>query len=673
MTKQRQRISRISRRQFIQVSGSATAGIVLAACGASIPVADEAFVENANQEDDRTGASESSTQYNEAPMLANRVSSGDLPLVDDRLPVTPKVIPVAEQIGNYGGSFRRGFKGVSDRAGPHKMKDHQLVWYDQDLNLQPHVAESWDVSDDAMEWTFILREGMRWSDGHPFTTADIQWWWDHDETNKAITPVIDTDYVTGPDRTPMEIEVIDEVTIKFKFAHPKPLFIFELTRFAASVYLPGHYLSQFHMELTDDQDALKSAVDKAGFSTWVEYYVDRRWWYLNPDLPEIGPWLAKNELSNELFLMERNPYYFGVDAAGNQLPYVDVIQHRLFGTPDVFDLWIVNGEIDFQARHVSIGNFTLYKESEDKGDYQVYIGPRSSHIAIQLNLSTKNEQLREFFQKRDVRLALSAAVDREAINELVYDGLLTPRQYSPISASPQYYPTLSNAHLTYDADYANTLLDEAGYAEKNNRGERVWPDTTEVISFIIEGTAVQSSVDENAIQQIINYYNAIGIQASYKSLERSLYTEHFRANEIEAAFWGGDRTVLPIVDSRIFTGEMIDRPWAAGWGIWKNSGGTDPNSEEPPEDHWIRNIWDIHDKVTAEADSTKQQDLFTEILDIWAKELPMIGYLGEMPGLVIVKNGVRNYLPGQPLDNTTGDEHLLNTETYFWDDPASHS
>jgi hypothetical protein len=64
--------------------------------------------------------------------------------------------------------------------------------------------------------------------------------------------------------------------------------------------------------------------------------------------------------------------------------------------------------------------------------------------------------------------------------------------------------------------------------------------------------------------------------------------------------------------------------------------------------------------------------MFTQILDIWATELPMIGYLGESPAPIIVKNGFRNYVEGFPVDDVTGDEHLLHTETYFWEDPENH-
>jgi peptide/nickel transport system substrate-binding protein len=340
----------------------------------------------------------------------------------------------------------------------------------------------------------------------------------------------------------------------------------------------------------------------------------------------------------------------------------------------VLNLWVTNGEIDFQARHISIANFTLFKEAEEAGDYRVFIGTSSGHTALQPNHTTKNPRLREFFQKRDVRIALSIAVDRDTLNELIYDGLATPRQYSPISTSPQYYEKLSNAHLEYDPERANALLDGAGYAEKDAEGFRLWNDGSgETLSFIIEGTAQPGTADEDAVNQVIQYFAEVGVKATYRGVERALYEEHYGANEIEAAWWGGDRTVLPLVAPIIWVGTQPDRPWAVAWGFWRTAPDTNPAAEEPPADHWIRTIWDLWDQCATEPDAERRDQLFFQILDIWAEELPMIAYLGELPAPIIVKNGIRNYLEGMPIDDPTGDEHLLNTETYFWEDPENHA
>lgn len=665
----------VSRRQFMHLSAMATAGLAVAACApgaAPAPAAQEAAAPAAQE---AAAPAAAPGKFNEAPMLSELVQAGSLPPVDERLPINPLVMPVTEQTGNYGGTMRRGFRGVSDRWGPTKVQDRSLAWYDKDLTMQPRMAESWETNEDASEWTFHLREGMKWSDGTPFTTEAVKYWYENEVQNTELTEYSNgTDWKTGPERTLLQLEVIDDHTFKFIFAHPNPLFLYRVARNTLGPFSPGHYMQQFHISLTEDVAGLEAKAKEAGFESWVQYYTDRGYWYMNPDRPSVGPWISKNPLSEEVFQMERNPYFFGVDADGNQLPYIDHVTHRLFDQPDVFNLWITNGEIDFQNRHVALSNFTLFKESEEGGDYQVLVGNSAGHVALQLNLTTKNERLREFFNKRDVRIALSVAVNREDLNELVFDGLLTPRQYSPLSTSPNYYEKLSNAHIEYDPEQANALLDGAGYSEKNSDGFRVWPDGSgEEISFIIEGTADVGTPDEDAAQQIVKYFAEVGIKASYKYFERALYTEHYQANEIEAAFWGGDRTVVPMAAPIIFTGQQPDRPWCAAWSIWKLNGPSDPNGQEPPADHWINTIWSTWDQIATEPDDATRNELFNQILDIWAEELPMLGFLGESPALIIVKNGFRNYVEGMPIDDSTGDEHLLNTETYFWEDPESHA
>jgi peptide/nickel transport system substrate-binding protein len=664
---------RVSRREFLHLSAFTAAGAVLAACGGE-PVA-PAVEEAAPAAEAEVAApaipDTPPTQFNEAPMLAELVANGQLPSVDERLPENPLVMPVQEAIGNYGGTMRRGFTGVSDRWGPTKLQDRGVVWFDEELVMRPRLAESWEVNEDGSEWTFHLRPGTRWSDGEPFTAHDFQWWYENHLLNTTITPSPGDQWVSGEARTVMELDVIDDHTFTVTFADPKPLFLITLGR--ASWFSPGHYMAQFHADLTDDLDALEAQTADAGFEAWDQFYEDRNFWYLNPERPGIGPWLAANQLSSQLFLMERNPYFFAVDPEGNQLPYIDRVNHRLFEHPDVFNLWIINGEIDFQNRHVDIGNFTLFKENEASGGYEVVLGVSSGHQAIQLNQTTQNERLREFFQNRDVRIAFSVAVDRFAVNELVFDGLLIPRQYSPISGSPNYYPTLSNAYIEYDPDMANELLDAAGYV-RGADGYRVYNDGSgDTITFNIEGTAQAGSVGEDAVQQVIRYYNEIGIRATYRPVERSLYEEHWASNEIEAAWWGGDRTVVPLVAPGIFLGTITDRPWAPAWGFYRTDPGN-PVAEQPPDGHWIWELWRIWDEeVALQPDPELQNAAFEKILDIWAQELPMIGYLGESPAPVIVKNGFRNYLAGFPVDDPTGDEHLLHTETYFWDDPEAHT
>jgi len=370
-------------------------------------------------------------------MLAELVAKGELPPVEERLPENPCVCPVTEGIGNYGGTMRRAFKGVSDRNGPTKVTSECPTWYNEDLTIRPNLIESWDVSEDAGTWTFNLRRGLKWSDGHPYTSADFQWYWDHELLNRDVMPSPERYFTSGSPSVIAEVETPDDLVVVITYAHPQPLFPHYSARRNPSS--PGHYLEQFHADFVDEEELVRKAKDE-GFGTWMDLFNHKKQWYNNPELPTLYVWRAANELSSELFIMERNPYFFQVDSAGNQLPYIDTLHHRLYETPDVFNMWIMNGEIDFQGRHVSIANYTLFKESEASGDFQVYLGVTANHQCLQANQTTKEPRLREFFQNRLVRLAMSYAVNREDMNELVYDGLAKPRQYSPLEQSPQYYP-----------------------------------------------------------------------------------------------------------------------------------------------------------------------------------------------------------------------------------------
>ena len=678
-------MQKLNRREFLRISSLVAAGTVAAACAQPTPTAEpaapaEPTAAPAAEEPTAPPAAEEPTappaaepaagRYSEAPMLADLVAAGELPPVDERLPENPDVAIAVEMVGKYGGTIRRGFNGVSDRWGPTKFKSTNLTWFNLDLTMKPAQAESWEINDDATEWTLHLRRGLKWSDGTPHTSEDFRWWWDYQVTNSEITPATSTQVSTldaDGNRVMGELETPDDFTVVYKFVSPYPLFGFQVLGHGNQPYRPGWFMEQYHVDLVDDQDALQAAVTAAGFNSWADYYNDRDLWYLNPERPTTDPWMAMNPLSEELFVMERNPYFWQVDEEGKQLPYVDTVNHRLFETPDVLNLWIVNGEIDHQARHVNIGNFTLFKENEASGDYRVAIGITANHLALQLNLTTQEPRLREFFQDRNVRIAISHAINREEINELIYDEQLKPRQYSPIEQSPNFYEKLSNAFIEYDPDTANQLLDEAGYTEKDNEGYRMFKDGSgETISFTIEGTVQTGDPQEDAAQMITGYLAEVGIRAAYRYFERSLYTEHYEANEIEAAFWGGDRTVLPVLTPTIFDATTLDRPWAVAWGKWRSLT-TDPNAEEPPEGHWIWDIWDAIDRSAQEPDEATRNAIFQEALDVWAEELPMIGLLGQQPLLIIVKNGLRNFVDNMPADDRLKDEYLQDSQMLFWE------
>ena len=370
--------------------------------------------------------------------------------------------------------------------------------------------------------------------------------------------------------------------------------------------------------------------------------------------------------------MERNPYFWQVDKDGNQLPYLDKVIHRLYGTPDVFSLWIVNGEIDFQNRGLQLGNYPLYKTNEKKGDYTVKISKSVDCLVIVPNHTCKDKRIREFNQNADVRKALSFAVNRKEIHDLIYNGLGVIRQYSPLSVSAEFHQKLSNNCIEYDVKKANAMLDAAGYKDKDAAGFRKWKDGSgETLSFIIESTSPAGSSDADEIEMVCKYFGAVGVKATHKPVERALYTQHYGANDIQWAAWTAGRTAFPILVPATFLGTMFDIPWALAWGYWVGDA-KHPAAEEPPQGHWFRQMWDIWNKIAVEPDAKKRTAMFLTILDIWVEQLPIIGNVGENPALQIVKNTLINFKEGLINDDTTRHESLIPTQTMFWEEPDKH-
>jgi len=260
------------------------------------------------------------------------------------------------------------------------------------------------------------------------------------------------------------------------------------------------------------------------------------------------------------------------------------------------------------------------------------IAPIAGHEALVLNLTTQDLRLHEFFQQREVRIALSLAVNRAAINEILFNNSLIARQYSPLSTSPHYHETLSNAHTVYNPEQAITLLELAGYTERDVNGYFVWPGTRypnhEPIMFFLDTPIKYNTASGNAIELIVSDLGSIGIRAVYRPIEQSIYEERRNANEIDATWLSSDSAANFGFSTSVFTGTDIYYPWCPAWTLWRNSKGTDPNGEAPPEGHWIYTIWSRWEQIERERDPAHRDLLFRQILDIWAEELPMIGYLG---------------------------------------------
>ena len=607
-------------------------------------------------------------------MLAEMVASGSLPPVAERLPKDPRVVRVVNEIGEYGGTWRRAFKGISDRWGPTKLNEEMAIRWDvpdpETINVTAGYVSEWQQNDDASEFIFTLREGLKWSDGAPVTTADVKFWYDEmylgGLTNKPSWLTLNG--------TDMALEIVDDRTYKVNFPAPNPLLPISMAKLTGghpggpSMMSPAHYLSQYLGD-RGDQAKIDAAIADNGLATWEELFGNAgdlqgpiAFWFRNPELPVLNPWKAKNTPTEDPYVMERNPYYYGVDEAGNQLPYIDTISHALFDDQAVFDLWIAQGQIDFQGRHVQSANFTFYKESEGIGNYTINIWRAASTLAVYPNINNPNPTLAALFDTAKFREALSIAINRQEVNDLIFDGLFEPRQASPVSGSPNYDPEFETRWAEYDPERANALLDELGFA-KGSDGFRTHADGSK-IAFNILHQYQTGTPDADAMGMVAEYWKAIGLDVNQDVVERSLYETRVQNGEVDVGAWGFDRNSVVMADPGRYLGYTDDGPWAPLYGHWYDTESS-RKKLEPPADHRIREIWGLWDQARVEPDQAKRDALFKQLLDIHKEHPYAIGIVGEAPVLYITNNSFGNVAGGYIDDDTLRNAGQLNPAQFF--------
>ena len=649
---------KLSRRQFLKLAASSTAGAI---------VANSIFLS------DTSGGKVSAQDmmYSDAPMLADM----GLPPVNERLPLNPRVVPVRNEIGQYGGTWRRAFGGVSDMQGPVKLIYTFGLHFDisddlKTIDLVPGLYDEWTQNDDASEYSFHIREGMRWSDGELFDTDDVQFWYDWFYIGE-----LGPDYGTlNFNDTPMELEVVDQYTFIVRFPVSNPLLPLSIARDdtegprgGPTMAVPSHYFSKYIPEL-GDQALIDAAMEQYQVETWQELIGaggNRQgpigWWAMNAEIPGMNPWIMESPLPfNDPIVLVRNPYYYCVDAEGQQLPYIDRINHRLFGDNALFDLWITLGEIDMHERHVSAANFTLYKENESDGDYSVFLWKGASTNAYFPNTSHDDPVLHELFNDPRFRQALSISINREDINQIAYNGLYKPRQASPVLGSPQYDEEFEQKWVEYDPESAIALLDEIGLPLGND-GKRTRPDGSPLNIFLLHSRiGEQATLDE--ITLVVTYWNAIGLNVREDGVERSLYEERVDNNQVDIGFWGLDRSLFIEADPQAYIGGSGQQSYAVRYRQWYLG---DENGVEPPEDHPIRRLRALWDQISTEPDEATRAELMKELINVH-KEAPLaIGTVGEPPAPVIVSNRMHNVPNGIVSDTTLRNVRVANPEQFY--------
>jgi len=584
------------------------------------------------------------TKLNEAPMLRTMVAAGELPSVEERVSKEPLVIKPLEEIGQYGGTLHMVSIHADSLLGPH-------VIFRSDVPLRPdpdcrtivaNVVKDWKLSKDGKDVTLYLRKGMKWSDGYPFTTDDVMYWYEDVLQNKDITPIIGLDW--RPGEKLVEIKKIDDYTVNFHFAVPNPLVIIKLAH-GMDFYTPKHYLKQFHPRYTP-MEKLQEMAKKEGYDHWYQLYtyVARYEWGMpmSHELPTINAYVLEERTSDHL-TFKRNPYYWKIDTAGNQLPYIDRYYIDFIGNIETANARIITGDIDFDGFVTKLENLPLYKDNAERGDYRIlmYDSAFGTEVMIQINMTIEDPVLRKIFQDVRFRRAMSLAIDREELNDTLYFGLGEPRQTTVIPECSSYVAEYAKAYAQYDPEEANRLLDEMGLKWDPTHKYRLRPDG-KPLAVTVE-YCESDTAKTPTWEMVKTYWEDVGVPTTLKLETNTLESQRAVANQIQVGCHHADRStdLLFYTEPYWYVG-ITNRGWEntrmSAWATWYVTGG---EGGEKPSEEQLR-LLDIRNRMQATMDEKERIELGKELLRSQAENLWTIGTVGRTPYVVVVKNNLRN-------------------------------
>ncbi len=598
--------------------------------------------------------------FKEAPQLAELVKAGKLPPVDKRLPEDLMVIQPVREIGKYGGIWRRGFTGPGDDENGNRLNasDRPLLVDHTGTVPRPSLAKGWKMSEDGKTFTLYLRRGLRWSDGDPMTADDFVFWFEDIYNNKDLNPTPIPDMT--PEGKPGRIVKVDDFTVNFEFDVPFYLFedlmagdtligggqaVRQSNKRSHGAYAPSHYLKQFLPKYAGGVEAANAAAKAEGFDNWVARLHFKKDWTLNPEVPVLGPWRTTRPINNPTWAMERNPYYWAVDTAGNQLPYLDGVVMTLAENLELLNLRAIAGEYDVQERHVDIGKLPVILENQAKGGYKVHLDLafNGADAIYQFNQSyTADPEIAKWLKNADFRRALSLAIDRNQLNETFWLGTAVPGSPAPAESLPYFPgPGWREKWSTFDPKQANELLDKIGLTKKDAQGFRVRTDNGERLRIQVQ--AVQAFLPWPKISEMVaDQWAKVGIQADVKDTERNLAFTRTRNNEHHIMVWnnGGTellylfpRHAIPVDPTEAFMGPEHAK--------WYASGGAQGTK---PDDPNMLRILDLF-RSAAGQKSAQRIETAKEIWKILVDQQYGIGTVGQsaaLMGIRLVKTNLGN-------------------------------
>ena len=482
-----------------------------------------------------------SMTFAEAPELSKKVSSGALPSLKDRIPDKDNVFVATVdaagnvlEIGEYGGNLNMVSGGGS--WGIARPVLESIIRFDSDGSYAPNVIKDYEYNDDYTVWTFHLRKGMKWSDGDDFTADDITFWYYMVHINNYDTKASWVALKDGKSDNYAVLKKVDDYTVTWTFESTKYPGDFIENGDFKWCWAPSHFLkdlipSSFYVQneywedtgLSDEQVLENAAAKGFVYETVKDLGKNLCYYFWNiSGLPTVNSFVLSteeghNSRNSELCILERNAYYWKVDAKGNQLPYFDNIYLKASVEDQAAAL--LAGDLD----RIEVGTdqvAELQQTFGSDGVLKTFAGSNWGSYQITFNYTCADKNYADLFAMSDFRQAVSICADREEVSLLLSDGFLSPGQCAPTRGNFGYDEEWAKKWTDYDVAAAQKLLDGCGL----KLGSDGYYDFADGTDFALDFVSFDGNAD-TFYSAVKHYFDTVHIKTTLTNYEVAAYDQ----------------------------------------------------------------------------------------------------------------------------------------------------
>ncbi|HEX3815282.1 MAG TPA: ABC transporter substrate-binding protein [Mycobacteriales bacterium] len=707
----------LSRRTFLYGTALAAGSVALAACSGGGGGSDTGSGGGGAVAGGAKGSAKkpltAPTSFTEAPALASQTKAGTLPTVAKRLPEHPYVVPHNwVQRGKYGGTlnmivFSSQGTTTADSNREFFYGHSPLRWLNDGQDIGPGLVETWSSNADASVWTLNFRRGLKWSDGQPFSTDDVLFWWE-DIVLPGHFAQVPSDECRSGKGTLVKMAAPDATTLTMTFDAPTPLTADRLAEWAKGAIgingpiwvLPKHYLKQFHPKYN-------KKIPK-NWDTVGGLWENKSDWMRNPACPTLIGFRCKTFDNNKGVVLERNPYYWAVTKDGDQLPYLDEISIATVQDAQVGKLQVQQGKVDYchgPYNQIDLSDVSTITQSTKKAGTRILLwdGGSGTGSMFFLNYDYEDAKLRKLFREPKFRQAISHAFNRAEIQKSLYfemgeltTGTMSPKaiEFQANAQGRKVYRQWRDSYKDHDPEKAKKLLADLGLKDGDGDGYVEMPDGSP-LTVRLDYSADISRTEAAKDDQLVRDAKAIGLRMKRNPVSPQSYGDQWSAGKLMAhTNWevSNDPSCLiypqwlvPIESAR----------WAPLEGEYYAVRGTAAEHQQKNVDPWkrtparlepepggpIEELWKLYDESKVEPDQLKRMQLVWKMIAIHIEQGPFfMGCVASYPQVVVVKTDLKNVPAKENLAlggfvNTWGlpTPAVYDPETYYWENPGEHS